>query len=80
MPKTNPSDNTSLETPFERVERKLREGASLIRIWTETQLLLEGLERAREADPAMQPILDRLADEAIVALATELETEHGVSA
>lgn len=80
MPKTNPSDNTSLETPFERVERKLREGASLIRIWTETQLLLDGLERARGADPAMQPILDRLAEEAIVALATELETKHGVSA
>ena len=83
MPKTNESDETTTitrETPFERAHRRLREGAGMIRIYTETQLLLEGLERAKGADPAMQPILDRLADEAIVALAAELEEQYGVSA
>ena len=83
MPKTNESNEATTitrETPFERAHRRLQEGAHIIRIYTETQLLLEGLQKAEGADPAMQPILDRLADEAIVALATELEEHHGVSA
>ena len=83
MPKTNEPDETTTitrETPFERAHRRLREGAGMIRIYTETQLLLEGLERAKGADPVMQPVLDRLADEAIVALAAELEERYGVSA
>ena len=83
MPKTNESNETiptPQETPFERAERRLREGAHMMRIFTETQLLLEGLKKAEEADSELQPLLDRLADEAIVALATELEEQHGVSA
>ena len=83
MPKTNESnEQTSIirETPFERAERRLREGAHMLRIFTETQLVLEGLKKAEKADSELQPLLDRLADEAIVALATELEERHGVSA
>ena len=83
MPKTNePDEQTTItrETPFERAERRLREGAHMMRIFTETQLLLEGLKKAERADSELQPLLNRLADEAIVALATELEERHGVSA
>ena len=83
MPKTTePDEATTItrETPFERAHRRLREGAGMIRIYAETMMLLEGLERAEGADPAVAPILDRLADEAIVALARELEEEYGVSA
>ena len=83
MPKTNESNEQTTitrETPFERAERRLREGAHMLRIFTETQLVLEGLKKAEKADSELQPLLDRLADEAIVALATELEERHGVSA
>ena len=83
MPKTNETDETTTitrETPFERAHRRLREGAGMIRIFAETQQLLEGLERAQQADPSLAPVLDRLCDEAIIALATELEEQYGVSA
>ena len=51
-----------------------------MQIMVETQLLVEGLEKAKDADPSLLPTLERLADEAIIALATELEEKHGVSA
>ena len=52
----------------------------MIGLITDTMLLIEGLQAAQASDPAMLPTLERLADEAIVALAQEMKTRHGVSA
>lgn len=67
-------------TPFEQAHKNHEKNAHMMQIMVETQLLLEGLEKSRHADPAMRPTLERLADEAIIALAAELEEKHGVSA
>ena len=67
-------------TPFEESRLGWEKNAHIMQVMVETQLLVEGLEKAKDADPAMLPILDKLADEAIVALAQELEEKHGVSA
>ena len=67
-------------TPFEEVLEAHKKNAHYIGLLVETQLLLEGLEKAQHADPAMLPTLNKLADEAIVALAQEMALVHGVSA
>ena len=67
-------------TPFEESRLGWEKNAHIMQVMVETQLLVEGLEKAKDADPAMLPILDKLADEAIIALATEMEEKHGVSA
>ena len=67
-------------TPFERAIAGHEKNAHLMQIMVETQLLVEGLEQAKNADPSLLPTLERLADESIIALATELEEKHGVSA
>jgi len=81
MPKL-PEKHVNLRklTPFERVKVAHARNAHLMQIMVETQLLIEGLEKAKDADPSMLPTLERMADEAIIALATELEEIHGVSA
>jgi len=75
-----PNHETKHSTPFERIAAQHAKNASLMSIYTETMLLIEGLEKAKDADPAMLPTLERLADEAIIALAQEMEEKHGVSA
>ena len=77
MPETN---NEKQLLPFEKIRMQHAKNAHLISIYTETMLLIEGLEKAKDADPAMLPTLERLADEAIVSLAQEMEKRHGVSA
>ena len=77
MPVTN---ITKTLLPFEKARMEHAKNAHMIQIITETMLLIEGLEKAKNADPAMLPTLERLADEAIIALATEMEEKHGVSA
>ena len=67
-------------TPFERALANHEKSAHLMQIMVETQLLVEGLEKAKDADPSLLPTLERLEDEAIIALATELKEKHGVSA
>ena len=67
-------------TPFERAHAAQEKNAHLMQIMVETQLLVEGLEKAKDADPSLLPTLERLADEAIIALAQEMEEKHGVSA
>lgn len=66
--------------PFEKVSIEHAKNAHMMQIMAETMLLIEGLEKAKDADPAMLPTLERLADEAIIALAQEMEEKHGVSA
>jgi len=81
MPKLHENHvNLRKLTPFERAIAAHERAAHLMQIMVETQLLIEGLEKAKDADPAMLPTLERLADEAVIALATELEEKHGVSA
>lgn len=81
MPKLDENHvNLRKLTPFERALASHEKNAHLMQIMVETQLLVEGLEKAKDADPSLLPTLERLADEAIIALATELEEKHGVSA
>ena len=77
MPETN---ETKQLLPFEKVRIGHAKNAHMMQIITETMLLIEGLEKAKDADPSLLPTLERLADEAIIALATEMEEKHGVSA
>jgi len=81
MPKIHEKSIKTRElTPLERALAAHEKNAHMMQIMMETQMLIEGLEQAKAADPAMLPTLERLADEAIIALATELEEKHGVSA
>ena len=77
MPETN---ETKQLLPFEKVRMQHAKNAHMMQIVTETMLLIEGLEKAKDADPSLLPTLERLADEAIIALATEMQDKHGVSA
>ena len=77
MPETN---QTTQLLPFEKARMQHAKNAHVMQIVTETMLLIEGLEKAKDADPAILPTLERLADEAIIALATEMQEKHGVSA
>ena len=77
MPETN---ETKQLLPFEKVRMQHAKSAHMMQIIAETMLLIEGLEKAKDADPSLLPTLERLADEAIIALATEMEEKHGVSA
>ena len=77
MPETN---ETKQLLPFEKVRIGHAKNAHMMQIITETMLLIEGLEKAKDADPSLLPTLERLADEAIIALATEMQEKHGVSA
>ena len=67
-------------TPLEAIEAATHKNAHYMSLIVETSLLLEGLEKAKDAEPAMQVALEKLADEAIVSLAQEMEKRHGVSA
>ena len=81
MPVNNDTTTITRElTPFEQARKNQEKSAHLMQIMVETQLLVEGLEKAKDADPALLPTLERLADEAIIALAQEMEDKHGVSA
>jgi len=73
-------NNPSPLTPFERYQMRSASNAHYMSLIIETQLLLEGLEKAKSADPSQALLLEALADEAIVALATEMAQKHGVSA
>ena len=77
MPETN---ETKTLLPFEKARMKHAKNAHMMQIVTETMLLIEGLEKAKDADPSLLPTLEKLADEAIIALATEMEEKLGVSA
>ena len=77
MPETN---ETKQILPFEKARMEHAKNAHMMQIVTETMLLIEGLEKAKDADPSLLPTLERLADEAIIALATEMQEQHGVSA
>jgi len=77
MPETN---ETKQLLPFEKVRMQHAKNAHMMQIVAETMLLIEGLEKAKDADPSLLPTLERLADEAIIALATEMQEQHGVSA
>ena len=77
MPETN---ETKQLLPFEKVRMQHAKSAPMMQIIAETMLLIEGLEKAKDADPSLLPTLEKLADEAIIALATEMEEKHGVSA
>ena len=48
-------------TPFEKARIAHAKNAHVMQIITETMLLIEGLEKAKDADPAMLPTLERLA-------------------
>lgn len=67
-------------TPLEAMLAATRKNAHYMSLIVETGLLLEGLEKAKDAEPAMHATLEKLADEAIVSLAQEMELKHGVSA
>ncbi len=75
----NQTSNPNL-TPFERMRLGIEKNAHMMQIMVETQLLIEGLEKAKDADPSLLPTLERLADEAIISLANEMQEKHGVSA
>ena len=77
MPETNKKQQL---TPFEKLREGHAKNSHVMQIITETMLLIEGLEKAKDADPAVLPVLNKLADEAIIALANEMEEHHGVSA
>ena len=80
MSKQLHNEEQGVLTPFEQARKSHEKNAHMMQIMIETQLLIEGLEKAKDADPAMLPVLEKLADEAIVALAQEMEEKHGVSA
>ena len=67
-------------TPLEAMQAATRKNAHYMSLIVETGLLIEGLEKAKDADPTLLPVLNKLADEAIVSLAQEMEEKHGVSA
>ena len=77
MPETN---NKQQLTPFERIREGHAKNSHVMQIITETMLLIEGLEKAKDTNPAVLPVLNKLADEAIIALANEMEQHHGVCA
>ena len=77
MPETN---ETKTLLPFEKARMEHAKNAHMMQIVTETMLLIEGLEKAKDVDPSLLPTLEKLADEAIIALATEMEEKLGVSA
>ena len=76
----NETKSTRELTPLEAMEAATRKNAHFMSLMVETGLLLDGLERAKHADPALLPVLEKLANDAIVALAIEMEEQHGVSA
>ena len=80
MSKQLNQDETRNLTPFERVRKGHELNAHMMQIMVETQMLIEGLEKAKSVDPSMLPTLEKLADEAIIALAQEMQEKHGVSA
>jgi len=70
-------------TPLERLEEGRKRGAYLMRVSQETSTLLKKLEELKECGdelPLPYAALERMADEAIVALATDLEERYGICA
>tara|TARA_R110001592_G_scaffold20661_1_gene83527 strand:- start:1092 stop:1328 length:237 start_codon:yes stop_codon:yes gene_type:complete len=67
-------------TPLEKHRARIVSNAHYMSLIIETQLLLEGLEKAKDADPSQALLLEALADEAIISLAQEMQDKHGVSA
>ena len=70
-------------TPLERLEEGRKRGAYLMRVYQETSTLLEKLEELKECSdelPIPYAALERMADEAIIGLATDLEERYGICA
>ena len=67
-------------TPFEQHQLAWQKSAHIMQVMQETQLIIDGLQKAQEVNPEVLATVERLADEAIMALATELAEKHGVSA
>ena len=70
-------------TPLEKLEEQRKRGAYLMRVYQETSTLLKKLEELKECTdelPLPYSVLETMADEAIVGLATDLEERYGISA
>ena len=67
-------------TPFEQTRLAQKMNAHYMQLIIDTQLLVQGLEKLQAADPSILTKLESLADETLIALATEMEKVHGVSA
>ena len=71
------------KTPFENAQLAAKKRAILAKIYEETREVVASYERLPELSEASgMPLvaLETLADEALIALATAMETEFGVSA
>ena len=70
-------------TPLEKLEEQRKRGAYLMRVYQETSTLLKKLEELKECTdelPLPYSVLETMADEAIIGLATDLEERYGISA
>ena len=67
-------------TPFELREAARVKHAHFVSLLVETHRLVEGLERMQQLEGTTQLLLDVFADKAIIALASEMEEQHGVTA
>ena len=70
-------------TPFEKRAKALEDGAYMMKIYQETSTLIEKLEEIKtlEAElPVPLELLEKMADEAIIGLATDLEERYGICA
>ena len=70
-------------TPLERLEEGRKRGAHLMRVSQETTALLKKLEELEEFSdelPLPYAALEKMADEAIVGLAADLEKRYGICA
>jgi hypothetical protein len=65
---------------MDQVRAHQAKNAHYLSLIIETQLLVEGLQKAQAADPSQAVLLAALADEAIISLAQEMQEHHGVSA
>ena len=71
------------KTPFENAQLAAKKRAILAKIYEDTREVVASYERLPELSKASgMPLvaLETLADEALIALATAMETEFGVSA
>jgi len=70
-------------TPFEKRAKSLADGAYMMKVYQETSALVEKLEDLKKLEeelPVPLELLEKMADEAIIGLATDLEERFGVSA
>jgi hypothetical protein len=75
-----PHNNEITLTPMDKFLSHQAKNAHYMALIIETQLLVEGLQKAQAADPSQAALLAALADEAIISLAQEMQEHHGVSA